>query len=138
MKDSAERVEKLKRRRRELRRLLAEIGEMRPGSLVKRFRRCGKPGCHCAQPGAAGHGPSWSLTRGVHGKTVTKIIPPGPQVERTRRQIAECRRFRHLAREMIEVSEQLCHAALQGAAPERQKKGSRRSSRPRSRPKSRR
>ena len=27
---------------------LASIGEFRPGSLQSRYRRCGKPSCHCA------------------------------------------------------------------------------------------
>jgi hypothetical protein len=61
---------------------------MRPGSLVKRYRACGKPTCHCAQKGDRGHGPSWSLTRPVAGKTVTKVIPPNA-VEATQAQFAE-------------------------------------------------
>ena len=139
MTDTPPRLAELEKRRREVRELLANIGEMRPGSLVGRYRKCGKPGCHCARPSEAGHGPSWSLTRRVEGKTVTKVIPPGPGVERTRAQIDECRRFRRLARELIEISEQLCDAALRRAEdPEEQKGGSRRFSRPRSRPKSRR
>jgi len=85
---------------------------MRSGSLVERYRKCGKPSCHCAATGSEGHGPSWSLTRGVGGKTLTKIIPAGAAVERTRRQIAEYRRFRVLARELVEVSEKLCNAQL--------------------------
>lgn len=28
---------------------LAAIGEFRPGSLLARYRKCGKPTCHCAQ-----------------------------------------------------------------------------------------
>ena len=138
MTDTHPRVDELEKRRRQLREQLARIGDMRPGSLVGRYRKCGKPGCHCARPSEQGHGPSWSLTRRVSGKTVTKVIPSGPAVERTRAQIDECRRFRRLARELIEVSEQLCDAAVRGAAPEEQKKGSKRSSRPRSRPKSKR
>ena len=55
-------------------RQLASLGDLRPGSLVARFK-CGKPNCHCAAEGAPGHGPSWSLTRGVRGKTVTRVIP---------------------------------------------------------------
>src|SRR5438552_11062904 len=87
---------------------------MRPGSLVERYRRCGKPACHCASRNATGHGPSWSLTRGVAGKTVTKIIPP-TAVEQTRRQIDEYHRFRLLIREFVEVSEAVCDARLQGS-----------------------
>ena len=139
--DTVEKAKELARRREALKRDLAGIGDMRPGSLVGRYRKCGKASCHCAATGSAGHGPSWSLTREVEGKTVTKIIPPGAAVERTRVQIAEYRRFRALTREVVEVSEKLCDAQLaagevateQEAAKKRgSKKPSRRKSSPRS------
>ena len=82
-------------RREEVFRQLASLGDLRPGSLVARFRKCGKPNCHCAAEGAPGHGPCWSLTRGVRGKTVTRVIP-AEAVEETRAQIEECRRLRRL------------------------------------------
>lgn len=95
----------LERRWAEVRAALGAIGELRPGALVSRYRAWGKPTCHCAQPGDPGHGPCWSLTRVVAGKTVTKVIPAAA-VERTQRQIAEHRRFRDLVRELVEVGEQ--------------------------------
>ncbi len=55
---------------------LTTLGDVQSGSLVPRYRRRGKPSCHCAAEGDPGHGPSWSLTRRVQGKTVTRIIPP--------------------------------------------------------------
>ena len=128
-------VQDLDARRSDLQRQLAEVGDMRPGSLVGRYRRCGKPGCHCARDGAAGHGPSWSLTRAVNGKTVTRVVPASA-VPTTQEQIREHRRFRGLARELVEVSERLCDARLvqsESTTPEDgEKKGSRRSSRRRS------
>ena len=54
---------------------IARLGDLRPGSLVDRLRRCGKPNCRCANIGQVGHGPSWSLTHGEKGKTVTFVIP---------------------------------------------------------------
>ena len=66
---------KLQRRRQQLLPALLKIGDLRSGSLVARYRHCGKSNCHCAQIGDRGHGPSFSLTRRVAGKTVTKIIP---------------------------------------------------------------
>lgn len=102
-------VADLTRRQNELKQQLAEIGQMCPGSLIERYRKCGKPSCHCARPGAQGHGPSWSLTRTVQGKTVTKIIPAAA-LEETRAQVAEYQRFRALSRELVEISAQLCDA----------------------------
>jgi hypothetical protein len=97
---------------------LSQIGEMRPGSLVARFRKCGKPTCHCAKKGAKGHGPSYSLTRPVAGKTVTRIIPAGPAVEQTRQQLEEYHRFRQLVQQLLSVSEQICDWQLRHAPPE--------------------
>ena len=91
---------------------LALLGDLRPGFLTARFRKCGKPNCHCAQKDSPAHGPSYSLTHRAGGKTVTQVIPRGPAVERAKEQIAEYRRFRNLVRELIAVSEQICSAQL--------------------------
>lgn len=91
---------------------LTSVGDMRPGSLVPRFRKCGKPSCHCTKKDDAGHGPSYSLTHAVSGKTVTHVIPAGAAVERTREQLDEYRRFRELVRQLIAVSEQICDRQL--------------------------
>lgn len=138
---SGKQIQELEQERDELKGRLAAIRDMRQGSLVERYRRCGKQTCHCAQEGARGHGPSWSLTRGVEGKTVTRIIP-SHAVERTREQIAEFHKFRELTRKLVEVNERLCDARLRTDAARSDstaKKGaSKRSSRVKSPPRSRR
>ncbi len=134
-------LQQLAERRGHLRAQIAAVGDLRPGSLVERFRRCGKPTCHCAEPGARAHGPSYSLTHAVEGKTITKIIP-APAVERTRAQIAEHRRFRELTRRFVEVNEQLCEVRLASSDEETsnagKKNSSARSSRRKSPPRSKR
>ena len=141
MPSRPERVEQLRRQRDELKARMAEVGDLRPGSLVERYRRCGKATCHCAGKAAAGHGPSWSLTREVGGKTITRVIPAGA-VTQTREQIAEHRGFRALVRELVETSEQLCDAKLEAGeatSDEAAKKGgSRKPSTRKSRPRSKR
>ena len=141
MRSIPDRARQLRDRRDRLKTDLAQLGDLRPGSLVERYRRCGKSNCHCAHKGATGHGPSWSLTREVAGKTVTTIIPSGA-VEQTRRQLAEYKRFRRLGKELVDTSEQLCDAQLlapEGASQEAVKKGgSTRRSQVRSSPRSRR
>ena len=133
--------EELEKRRDVLREQLSSLGDLRPGSLVARYRKCGKPYCRCANDGSQGHGPSWSLTRQVGGKTVTRIIPLDA-VAQTQAQIAECQRLRRLTGELIEVSDALCQTRLsdrRGGGAEAEKKGAlRKSSRPKSMPKSKR
>jgi len=111
-------LEALREKRDQLTTSLAQVNDLRPGFLTARFRRCGKSNCHCAQKGSPGHGPSFSLTHRVAGKTVTQVIPQGPSVERTKAQLAEYRRFRHLVRELITVSEQICSVQLREAQAE--------------------
>lgn len=96
--------------------LLSEIGnlaDMRPGSLVERFIRCGKPGCRCAEEGAQGHGPFLSLTRKVEGKTVTWLVPAGAPRDVVRDQVEEYKRFRALEKDLIDVCERLSDARLE-------------------------
>ena len=134
-------LEELERRQGELKAELSKVQDMRRGSLVARYRKCGKSSCCCADAHHAGHGPSLSLTWQQEGKTRTKILP-AEAVERTQAQIAEFRRFRRLSRELVEVSERLCDARLASERAEAQatvkKGGSKTSSRRRSSRRSRR
>ena len=146
-------LDSLTLRRDRIQQEFASLGDLRPGSLTapearstdewsrRRLQQCGKPGCRCKAEGATGHGPYWSLTFKVQGKTVTRSIPAAA-VERTREQIAEHKRFRALAAELVDLSEQLCQARLaegdDGSGDEEKKTPSRRRSTPRSRPRSRR
>lgn len=88
-----------------------KIHDLRPGSLVARFRKCGKRSCHCTHKGDKGHGPSYSLTHPIVGKTITHIIPIGPAVDRTREQLDEYHRFRELVQRLVTVSEQINNCA---------------------------
>ena len=129
----------LKRRRRKVQDQLASLGDLRPGTLIPRYRKCGKPTCHCAAEGDPGHGPSWSLTWTVEGKTQTRVIP-FEAVEETQAQIAEYRRARSLTRELFEVSTQMCDVQLDAVKAAQKNISSRRSNRKsaaRSRPKPR-
>lgn len=120
MKRSAGNTKQLLQQRSQLQQAIADLGDFRPGQLTGRFRRCGKPNCHCANPDDPGHGPSWSLTRVVAGKTVTRVIPAGPAVAATQAQLDEYRRFRALTHELVEVSTALCDARLAESRQESQ------------------
>ena len=110
-------LSELEAQRERLKQQLSDLGDLRPGSLVERFRKCGKPNCHCARPGEPGHGPSWSLTHDVKGKTATKIIPKA-FVPQTREHIAEYQRLRHITSELVTVNEQICEARIESGETE--------------------
>ena len=120
-------LNELRRERLKIQDQIAALGDLRPGSLTPRYRRCGKPTCRCAREGDPGHGPSWSLTWAVEGKTRTRIIP-AEVVEETDAQIAEYQRARALTRELFEVCTRMCDVQLE-TVKAAQKKPSRRSSR---------
>jgi hypothetical protein len=128
-----ERLATLEAQREALKADLSQVQDLRRGSLVERYRKCGKSNCGCAQAEEQAHGPSWSLTWEAAGKTHTKVIPPRA-VQRTRAQLAEYKRLRRLTRELVEVSEQLCDARLGSDEAEAQatakKGGSKRRSTP--------
>ena len=44
-------ISELEARRDRLRAELGAVGDLRPGTLVERYRKCGKPSCHCAREG---------------------------------------------------------------------------------------
>lgn len=97
---------------------IMQLGDMRAGSLVPRYRKCGKPNCHCARDGSQGHGPSWSLTSTKQGKTQTRIIPEGPALVAVKEQLTEYRLFRELIRELVDVNEKICDARLESSKAE--------------------
>jgi hypothetical protein len=105
---------------------------MRPGSIVGAIRRCGKPGCHCAQANDPGHGPNLRITYKIHGKTVTEALPSNAAVHKAEQEIAEFRRFQKLSEELVEVSGQICRQRPAGDTLTPQEKKRPQRSRPRS------
>jgi hypothetical protein len=59
---------------RQLATALAEAKPMRRGSLSERTIKCSKPGCACAQDPKARHGPYYSLTHAIDGKTRSRFL----------------------------------------------------------------
>ena len=107
-------LEALRQEKTKLLKQISSFPDFRPGSLVGRYRKCGKPRCHCAQPDSPGHGPSWSLTRTVKGKTVTKIIPE-VSIEITREHIDGYHRFQKVVRNLVETNVKICDAKLESS-----------------------
>jgi hypothetical protein len=66
---------------------------MRRGSLSERAIKCSKPGCACARDPKARHGPYFSLTRAVGGKTRSRFLTPQQAVV-AKQQIEAGRSFR--------------------------------------------
>src|SRR6202521_4482227 len=72
---------------------LADARPMRRGSLSERTIKCSKPGGACAQDPKARHGPYYSFTHAVGGKTRSRFLT-AEQAELVRQQIDAGRKFR--------------------------------------------
>jgi uncharacterized protein (DUF433 family) len=89
---------------------IAQLDDLRPGSITSTSGRCGKPNCRCQQPNQPPHGPTPRLTFKVEGKTVTESLPDSAALRKAKREVAECRKFERLSREFVDVNAQICHA----------------------------
>jgi hypothetical protein len=87
---------------------IAQLGDMRSGSITGTGGRCGTSNCHCHQAGDPGHGPYYRLTRKVIGRTVTETLSTPANLAKAQREVAECQRFRELGDQLLEVNEQIC------------------------------
>ncbi len=87
---------------------IAQLGDMRSGSITGTGGRCGNPNCHCHRAGDPGHGPYYRLTRKVNGKTVTETFSSAASLTKAQREVAECQRFRELGDQLLDVNEQIC------------------------------
>src|ERR1700733_5540832 len=115
---------------------IAQLGDMRSGSITGTGGRCGNPNCHCYRAGDSGHGPYFRLTRKVKGKTVTETFSSPASLAKARREVAECQRFRELGDQLLDVNEQICELRpVEEASPSAQEKKQRKRSKRRSRAK---
>jgi hypothetical protein len=60
-------------RRRRLARQVGDVEQVLTGSLVEQTRRCGKPGCHCAEGDP--HGPYAYFAAKTAGRGRSKYVP---------------------------------------------------------------
>jgi hypothetical protein len=103
-------LEELQAQRARLYEQLAASGDFRRGSVSENYRRCGKPSCHCAQPGDPGHGPRYLWTRTVAGRGSRGRQLAAGEVDKVRRELANYQRFADVSQRIVEVNEAICEA----------------------------
>lgn len=95
-----EKIEKVKRD-------LAALGDMTPGSLSRQYNVCGNPTCRCkdlVRPRR--HGPYWQLSYSRKGKSATKFVKAG-ELKVAREQVKTYARFRKLIDLWIDLAIEL-------------------------------
>jgi hypothetical protein len=90
---------------------LAGLGFAVPGSLVRRYTYCGKPGCRCQADPPSPHGPYYQLTRKIAGKTITRRLTSA-QAARYAEWTANQRELRRTVAEMEAISAQAAELIL--------------------------
>ena len=119
----------LAQRREMLTQQMAQLGDLRPGCVTPTSGRCGKPGCHCHQPGEPAHGPNFRLTYKVEGKTISESLPTPAAIRKAEREVAEFHKFQELSREFVETNTAICRLRPTGEeSPTGQEKKRRRRS----------
>jgi hypothetical protein len=118
----------LEQRREVIAQRIAQLGDLRPGSITSTSGRCGKPDCRCHQPGEPGHGPNFRLTYKVDGKTISEALSTPAAIQKAEREVEEFRKFQQLTREFLGTNADICRLrpVEEAAETEQKKKRSRR------------
>lgn len=84
--------------------LVKQLGRLEPfilrGSLIERFKRCGKAGCKCAQ--GPGHGPKYYLSISQPGTRPQMDYVPTERIQ----QVSE---YLHNFQQVRQLLEQICN-----------------------------
>ena len=95
----------LKRRRTQLVSRIPDLTRVLRGSLVERYKRCGKPGCHCVHD--KGHGPATYLSLTLApGKTRSYYVPARLR-DQVSHYIGNHQKLRLLLEEIIGINREL-------------------------------
>ena len=87
---------------------LAQLRDMRRGSLTEAYRRCGKSSCWCQQGDQLGYVPFSAFPTKVNGKTQTLQLRPGPLLSRLEREVSAYRDFRQRCEQLVRLNEKIC------------------------------
>jgi len=121
----------------QVRQLVTEFADAKPmrrGSLSERTIKCSKPSCACAEDPKARHGPYYSLTHAVGGKTRSRYLT-AEQADLVRQQIEAGHKFRGHVDALWKACEQWADSQLadvSASSGEDKKGGSKRISRTKS------
>jgi hypothetical protein len=95
----------LRRRRHKLIRDMPPLESILRGSLIERFKRCGRPGCHCAD--GRGHGPKLYLSVSVSGERPQMDYVPTARAEEVRAMVDNFNRAREILNEICAINTEL-------------------------------
>ena len=95
----------LRKRRGALLRQLPPLQAILRGSLIERYKRCGKPGCKCAD--GPGHGPKYYLSVSYPGLRPQMDYVPQESYAQTAELLANFHRVREILEAICEINREL-------------------------------
>ena len=95
----------LRKRRNALLRRLPPLQAILRGSLIERYKRCGKAGCKCAD--GPGHGPKYYLSVSYPGQRPQMDYVPQESTGLTREFLANYQRAREILEQICEINREL-------------------------------
>ena len=95
----------LRKRRRALVIQLPPLRSILRGSLIERYKRCGKPGCKCAD--GRGHGPKYYLSVSYPGLRPKMDYVPQEACKQVSELLANYQRAREILEDISEINREL-------------------------------
>jgi hypothetical protein len=95
----------LRRQREALLSQLPPLQAVLRGSLIERYIRCGKPGCHCAE--GKGHGPKYYLSVSFPGERPQMDYVPQELEPQAREYVKNLQQAREILEQICEINRQL-------------------------------
>lgn len=98
----------LEKKRDDILKKIMGIGDMRSGSLSIRYQQCGKRRCVCHESGHPGHGPIYSFSELVNGKTKIRNFKLGTELDKLQKEVENYQAFKKLSQDLISVNNDIC------------------------------
>lgn len=95
----------LRRRRRRLLTQLPPLESLLRGSLIERYKPCGKPGCKCLK--GPGHGPKYYLSVSQSGGRPQMDYVPLAYSDQVHEWLSNYRRVRQILEEICQINREL-------------------------------
>jgi len=95
----------LRQRQKAILHRLPPLQEILRGSLVERYKRCGKPGCKCAN--GPGHGPKYYLTVSYPKRRPEMDYVPADLQEKVKEYRENYRKVKQILEELSEINREL-------------------------------
>lgn len=101
----------LERQIEKVKRDLAALGDLRPGSLSTQYNVCGSPGCRCKADPPQKHGPYYQVSFSRKGKSSSKFVKK-EDLPTIRRQLKNYERMKELIDRWIDLATELSNLRL--------------------------